>query len=73
MGCADCVQYERHFVASSVPGSSSAPVGQASMHSVQLPQSRSSRGVCSTATSVISVPSTTHEPWRFVITIVFLP
>ena len=40
-----CVQYERHFVASSVPGSSSAPVGHASMQRRHAPQSASSGGV----------------------------
>jgi hypothetical protein len=73
IGFADCVQYERHFVASSVPGSSSALVGQASMQSVQEPQSVARGGVASSSTSVTSVPSTTHEPWRRVISSVFLP
>ena len=40
-----CVQYDRHFVASTTPGSSSAPVGHASMQSVHEPQSSSSGGV----------------------------
>ena len=39
IGAGACVQYERHFVASSVPGSSSAPVGQASMQRRHSPQS----------------------------------
>ena len=57
-----CVQYERHFVESTKPGSSSAPVGQASMQSVHDPQSSASGGVASTAAVVTSVPSTTQEP-----------
>ena len=71
--CGDCVQYERHRVESSVPGSSSAPVGQASMQSVHDPQSRSRGGVGSITAWVTSVPSTTQEPCRFVISSVFLP
>jgi ABC-type nitrate/sulfonate/bicarbonate transport system substrate-binding protein len=39
----------------------------------QEPQSASSGGVGSTSAVVTSVPSTTHEPKRRVITIVFLP
>ena len=65
--------HERHLFASSTPGSSSAPVGQASMQSVQEPQSRASGADGSSSTSVTSVPSTTHEPWRRVISIVFFP
>ena len=73
IGSADCVQYERQRVASSTPGSSSASVGHASMQSVQEPQSASSGGVASSSAVVTSVPSTTQEPWRRVISIVFLP
>jgi hypothetical protein len=73
MDAGACVQYERQRVESRTPGSSSAPVGQASMQSVQEPQSRLSAGVGSSATSVTSVPSTTQEPCRFVISSVFLP
>ena len=72
-GAGACVQYERQRFASSTPGSSSAPVGQASMQSGQRPQSRSSGGVASISTSVTSVPSTTQEPCSRVISIVFLP
>ena len=43
------------------------------MQSVHEPQSSSSGGVGSSSTSVTSVPSTTHDPNRFVISIVFLP
>ena len=68
-----CVQYERQRVASSVPGSSRAPVGHASMQSVQDPQSSSRGPLVSISTSVTSVPSTTHDPWRRVISIVFFP
>ena len=68
-----CVQYERQRVESSVPGSSSAPVGQASMQSVHEPQSSSSGAERSISASVTSVPSTTQDPWRLVISIVFLP
>ena len=60
-------------MASSVPASSSAPVGQASMQSVQEPQSVPSGVAGSSSTSVTSVPSTTQEPWRCVIRSVFLP
>ncbi len=55
------------------PGSSSAPVGHASMQSVHEPQSSSSGGVASSSAVVTSVPSTIHEPCRRVISIVFLP
>src|SRR5881392_3768601 len=48
MGNGACVQYDRHFVESSTPGSSSAPVGQASMQRVHVPHPASSRGVAST-------------------------
>src|SRR5881392_3768599 len=49
MGNGACVQYDRHFVESSTPGSSSAPVGQASMQRVHVPHPASSRGVASTS------------------------
>jgi hypothetical protein len=64
---------DRQRVASSTPGSSSAPVGHASMHRVQEPQSAPSGGVDWSSRSVTSVPSTTHEPKRRVISMVFLP
>ena len=67
------LQYERQRVESSVPGSSSAPVGQASMQSRHEPQSSASGSERSISASVTSVPSTTQEPWRRVISIVFLP
>ena len=73
IGSAVCVQYERHFVASRTPGSSSAPVGQASMQRVHEPQPGSTGAVGSSSTVVTSVPSTIQEPWRRVSTIVFLP
>src|SRR6185437_10453866 len=38
IGAGACVQYERHLVASTTPGSSSAPFGHASMHSVHEPR-----------------------------------
>ena len=44
------------------PGSSSAPVGHASIQILQSPQSVSSGGVVSSSRSLTSVPSTTHEP-----------
>jgi hypothetical protein len=72
-GADDCVQYERQRVASSTPGSSSASVGHASMQSVQEPHPASSGEVGSISAVVSSVPSTTHEPNRRVISIVFLP
>ena len=68
-----CVQYERHCVASSDAGLVQRAVGQASMQSVHVPQSASSGGVGSTSAVVTSVPSTTHEPCRRVISSVFLP
>ena len=43
------------------------------MQSVQEPQSSGRRGVVSSSASVTSVPSTTHEPYRRVISIVFFP
>ena len=43
------------------------------MQSRQEPQSASSGGVGSSSASVISVPSTTHEPCRRVISSVFFP
>ena len=43
------------------------------MQSVHEPQSVSNRGVGSSSTSVTSVPSTTQEPCRRVISSVFLP
>ena len=58
---------------STTPGSSSAPVGHASMQSVHEPQSSSSGALGSISTSVTSVPSTTQEPWVLVMSIVFLP
>jgi hypothetical protein len=73
IGAGACDQYDKHLVESTTPGSSSAPVGHASMQSVHEPQSSSSGGVASTETVVTSVPSTTHEPYRRVISIVFFP
>jgi len=73
IGLGDCVTYERHLFASSTPGSSSAPVGHASMQIVHSPQPARKAGVCTSSISVTSVPSTTHEPCRRVISIVFLP
>ena len=68
-----CVQYERQRVESSVPGSSSAP-GRAGVDAERHePQSSSSGSERSISASVTSVPSTTQEPWRRVISIVFLP
>ncbi len=58
---------------SSVPGSSSAPVGHASMQSVHEPQPASSGPDGSTAWSLTSVPRTTQDPCRRVIASVFLP
>jgi hypothetical protein len=43
------------------------------MHSVHSPQANGIGTPASISTSVTSVPSTTHEPWRRVISIVFLP
>ena len=43
------------------------------MQSVQEPQPALSGGVASSSAVVTSVPSTTQEPWRRVISIVFLP
>ena len=43
------------------------------MQSVHVPQSASSGGVASTSAVVTSVPSTTQEPCRRVISKVFLP
>jgi hypothetical protein len=60
-------------VESTTPGSSSAPVGHASMQSVQEPQSSSSGPFGSISTSVTRVPRTTQEPKRRVISSVFLP
>ena len=48
-------------------------MGHASMQSLHEPQSASNGGVGSISTSVTSVPSTTQEPCRRVISIVFLP
>ena len=52
IGAGACVQYERQRVASSSPGSSSAPVGHASMQRRQEPQSSSTGCVASISTSV---------------------
>ena len=43
------------------------------MQSVHEPQPGVMAGVGSTSTSVTSVPSTTHEPWLRVMSIVFFP
>ena len=73
LGPGACDQYETQRVASRTPGSSRAPVGHASTHRVQLPQSTSSGSVDSISTSVTSVPSTTQEPCRRVMRSVFFP
>jgi hypothetical protein len=43
------------------------------MQSVHEPQPGVERRVASSSAVVTSVPSTTQEPWRRVISIVFLP
>ena len=43
------------------------------MQRVHEPQPARIGGVGSSSALVTSVPSTTHEPWRSVISIVFLP
>ena len=43
------------------------------MHNRHSPQSSPSGGLASSSMSVISVPSTTHDPCVRVISIVFLP
>ena len=73
IGAAACVQYERHLVESRTPGSSSAPVGHASMHIVHEPQAKGIGSPASISTSVTRVPRTTQEPCRRVISSVFLP
>ena len=55
-----CVQYERHRVASSTPGSSSAPVGHASMQRVHEPQPARIGGVGSSSAAGDERPE--HDP-----------
>ena len=74
----DGERYERQRRASSTPSATIASVGQASMqarHSPQASQAGCSGEACAGAisASVISAPSTTHDPWRRVMASVFLP
>src|SRR6185437_15178614 len=68
------VRYEMHRVASSMRGSTIAPVGQASMHRVQLPQWSAVNGVsAASGRSIKSVPRKKNDPARGLINIVFFP
>ena len=70
----DWVVVEMQAVASSTPGSTRAPVGQASRHSVQEPQPGGTRSAAgSSSASVTSAPRATNEPWPGTMASVFLP